>query len=71
MGSDVEKLYPSLQPLEAARLTRIALIETDIEILDVNVHKALRYIYIIGGTQLIDKHGLNPWAPKWLGKRRI
>ena len=69
VGSDVEKLYPSLRPLEAARLTRKAILESDIDITGVNLKKALRYIYIIGGVELIDRTGLNRLKPKWLGKR--
>ena len=69
VGSDVEKLYPSLKSLEAARLVRIAAIETDIEFLGVDYKKALRYIYVVGGIELIDRAGLNRIAPTWLGKR--
>ena len=69
VGSDVEKLYPSLKPLEAARLTRLAAEESDIDITDVDLYKALRYIYIVGGVELIDRAGLTRLTPKWLGKR--
>ena len=44
VGSDVEKLFPSLQTLEAARLARMAVIDSDIEIRDVDYKFALRYM---------------------------
>ena len=69
VGSDVEKLYPSLKPLEGARLARIAIIQSDINIEDVDLTKALRYIYIVGGPELINRAGLNRISPKWMGKR--
>ena len=69
VGSDVEKLYPSLRSLEAARLVRMAAIDTKIEFLGVDFKKALRYIYVVGGIELIDRAGLNRLAPTWLGKR--
>ena len=69
VGSDVEKLYPSLRPLEAARLTRLAILESEIDIIDVDHRKALRYIYVVGGVELLDRAGLLRLTPKWLGSR--
>ena len=69
IGSDVEKLYPSLKPLEAARLTRIAVLESNVEFQDVDFTKALRYLYVVGGVELLDRAGVVRHTPKWLGKR--
>ena len=69
VGSDVEKLYPSLQTLEAARIARMAIMESVIDINGVDLLKALRYIYIVGGNELIDRAGLSKLKPRWLGKR--
>ena len=69
VGSDVEKLYPSLRPLEGTRLTRMAVIESNIDIIDIDHRKALRYLYVAGGMEFLERSGLTNWAPKWLGKR--
>ena len=68
VGSDVEKLYPSLRPLEGARLTRMAVIESNIDIIDIDHRKALRYLYVAGGMEFLERSGLTNWAPRWLGK---
>ena len=59
----------SLRPLEGARLARMAIIESKIDIIDVDLIKALRYIYIVGGVELLDRTGLSRVSPKWMGKR--
>lgn len=64
VGSDVEKLYPSLRPLEGARLTRMAVIESNIDIIDIDHRKALRYLYVAGGMEFLERSGLTNWAPK-------
>ena len=43
--------------------------QSDINIEDVDLTKALRYIYIVGGPELINRAGLNRISPKWMGKR--
>ena len=68
VGSDVEKLYPSLCPLEAARMARITIIESMVDIKNVDLLKALRYIRVVGGMSLIERAGLTRIAPKWKGK---
>ena len=50
----MEKLYPSLQTLEAARITRLAIMESNIDITGVDLLRALRYIYIVGDNELIE-----------------
>ena len=68
VGSDVEKLYPSLCPLEAAGMARITIIESMVDIKNVDLLKALRYIRVVGGMSLIERAGLTRIAPKWKGK---
>ena len=69
VGSDVEKLYPSLCPLEAARMSRIAILESKIEIKDINLLRAIRYLFVVGGIELFERAGIIRLVPKWLGKR--
>ena len=70
VGSDVEKLSPSLRPVEAARLTRLAITQSKIKFENIDCKLALRYLYIIGGVELLDGHGLLKFCPKWLGSRK-
>ena len=69
VGSDVEKLFPSLKPLEAARLTRIAIQESNVEFDNIDVKLGLRYLFVVGGRKLLDRMKLIRLCPKWLGKR--
>ena len=62
-------LFPSLKNIETARLTRHAILESEIEFENINYHKALRYISIVGGKDLLKKSGLGHLAPTWLGDR--
>ena len=41
IGSDVEKLYPSIRPIEGARLARLAFLESKIDVQDVDLTLAL------------------------------
>ena len=69
VGSDVEKLFPSLKPLEAARLTRMAVLETDISINNFDPYIGMRYIFIMGGREFVERSGLSKYCPTWLGER--
>ena len=69
VGSDVEKLFPSLRPLDAARLTRLAVLQSDVKIDNIDPIMGLRYLYIVGGKELIERSGLIRLCPRWLGNR--
>ena len=58
-----------MRPLEAARLTRLAVMESKLEFQDVDHIKALRYLYVVGGVELLDPAGISRHTPRWLGKR--
>ena len=46
VGSDVVSLFPSLKNVESARLARIAVLNSSIEMGSFDHLKALRYIYV-------------------------
>ena len=69
VGSDVEKLFPSLKPLEAIRLARLAILESDIEVGQIDALMGLGYILIVGGRELMDRANLIRLCPRWLGNR--
>ena len=70
VGADVVSLFPSLRNIETARLTRHAILDSKVDFCNVDYHKALRYISIVGGKDLLVKSGLGRLAPKWLGERQ-
>ena len=65
----MKSLFPSLKCIESARLTRHAVLNSDINIENFDHEMALRYIFIVGGRQLISKCGLTRLCPVWLGDR--
>ena len=69
IGADVTSLFPSLRNVETARLARLAVLNSSVEFENVDCRKALRYMHIIGGNELISSRGLGRLAPKWKGKR--
>ena len=69
VGAVVRSLFPSLQNVEAARLTRLAVLKSKVQFNDIDYHKALRYISIVGGNELIDRAGLWRVRPIWKGGR--
>ena len=69
IGQDVKSLFPSLKCIETARLTRYAVLNSDINVENFDHKMALRYIFIVGGRQLINKSGLSRLCPTWKGKR--
>ena len=66
IGSNVEQLFPSLKPLKAARLARLAILESKFEFDDIKYALGLRYLYICGGKEVLDRAGLIKFCPKWL-----
>ena len=69
VGSDVKSLFPALKSVETARLARYAIVNSNVKFQNWNFHKALRYLFIVGGMELLSKHGLARLAPRWLGDR--
>ena len=69
VGADVKSLYPSLKNVEIARLARHAILESKISFENIDYKRALRYLYIVGGKDLLAKRNLSRISPKWLGDR--
>ena len=63
VGSDVVSLFPSLKDIETARLARHAVLGSKVKFENVDMQKALRYLYIVGGSELISKAGLARHCP--------
>ena len=68
-GTDVESLYPSLRDIEAARITREAVLTSGVQFENIDYIAALRYLYLVGGKDHLCSIGLKNLVPKWLGKR--
>ena len=49
IGHDVKSLFPSLKSVESARLTRHAILNSEVDVESFDHKMALRYLYIIGG----------------------
>ena len=69
VGSDVKSLFPSLKAIETARLARWAILNSDVTFENWNTKKAMRFLYITGGQELINQCGLERFSPRWLGDR--
>ena len=69
VGSDVKSLFPSLKSVETARLARCAILDSKVTFENWDYLKALRYLFIVGGSELIRKQGLSRLMPTWLGDR--
>ena len=69
VGNDVESLFPSIRDVEAARMSRIAMIESRLRLEDFNLKMALRYLKIVGGKGYLRRIGLGKYEPTWTGKR--
>ena len=67
VGADVVSLYPSLRGVEAARLARHTILESDVSVENFDFGMALRYLTIVGGTDMLSKAGLARLAPIWRG----
>ena len=50
--------------VETARLAHEAVLNSKIEFENVDVAKAMRYIYVVGGMELINVAGSSRLAPK-------
>ena len=69
IGHDVKSLFPSLKSVESARLVRHGVLSSEVDVENFDHKMALRYIYIVGGRELINKAGLSRLCPTWLGSR--
>ena len=69
VGSDVKSLFPSLRGVETARLARKAILKSNISFCNWDTKKAMRYLFINGGTELIKDAGLSRFCPTYLGDR--
>ena len=69
VGSDNKSLFPSLKSIENARLARCAILRSCVEIENWDTKKALRYLFITGGSELIHGAGLGRFCTQWLGDR--
>ena len=62
-------LFTSIRDIEAARMARIALEKSDLQLENFNVSMALLYLRVVGGKGYLSRIGLSRYEPKWLGKR--
>ena len=69
VGTDVEALFPSLTDIEAARITRDAVMRFRAEFKNVDIELALRYLVITGGQSHLRESGLGKLMPRWTGPR--
>ena len=64
VGNDVEALFPSLLDIESARITRQAVLMSDLQMENMDYELALKYLLVAGGKSHIDEIGLNGVAPR-------
>ena len=69
VGTDVEALFPSLTDIEAARITREAVMRSRAEFKNTDIELALRYLVITGGQSHLRESGLGKLMPRWTGPR--
>ena len=69
VGTDVEALFPSLMDIEAARITREAVMRSNTEFKNVDLELALRYLVVTGGQSHLRESGLSRLVPRWTGPR--
>ena len=63
-GFDVESLYPSLRDVDPACLARESILHSKIDFKGINFQKALAYLRIIAGEQVMRLAGLGRLIPK-------
>ena len=69
VGADVWSLFPSLKSVESARLAIKAIPSSKVEFENIDCHRDLQYLFIVGGQKLLNKAGLGRLSPKWKGDR--
>ena len=49
VGTDVEALFPSIPDIESSKVVRCAILESEIDTNNVDCHKALLHLRLVGG----------------------
>ena len=70
-GTYVEALYPSLRDIEAARITREAVLTSGVQFENIDYIAALRYLYLVGGKDHLCSIGLKNLVPNGWAKDQI
>ena len=65
----MKALFPSIRDIEAARMVREAVEESEMNLENVNWKQALRYLTIVGGCDYMREIGLGKYMPVWRGER--
>ena len=68
-GFDVKSLYPSLRDIDTACIVREAIIHSDISFEGFDYNRALAYLRVLAGEEIMRKSGLSNLIPKWKGKK--
>ena len=68
-GFDVESLYPSLRDIDVACLVRESILHSKISFEGIDFQKALCYIRIMAGAEIMKSAGLENQIPRWNGKK--
>ena len=55
--------------VESARMARIALEKSQLNVEGFDAHMALRYLKVVGGKGYLNRIGLGMYEPRWKGKR--
>lgn len=62
-GSDVESLFPSLTDIESDRIAIHSILKSKLRFENVDYLKALKYLMIVGGKELLEEAGLGRLLP--------
>ena len=62
-GSDVESLFRSLTDIESDRIAIHSILKSKLRFENVDYLKALKYLMIVGGKELLEEAGLGRLLP--------
>ena len=68
-GFDVQSLYPSLRDIDSAAIARESVIHSNLDFKDLDVKKALAYLRIVAGEEVMRAAGLANLVPRWRGDK--
>ena len=68
-GFDVKSLYPSLRDVDTAAIARESIIHSKLDFRGLDVNKALAYLRIVAGTEVMRAAGLTNFIPRWTGEK--
>ena len=68
-GFDVKSLYPSLRDIDTACLARESVIHSNIKFENFGYDKALAFLRIMAGPEILRSAGLSKFIPKWKGDK--